>query len=32
MSVFAWMVAGVIVEWVDKMLPLLNRHRRDHSL
>jgi hypothetical protein len=27
MSVFAWMVAGVIVEWVDKLLPLLRRHR-----
>jgi hypothetical protein len=30
MSVFAWMVAGVIVEWVDKVLPLLSRRRRDH--
>jgi hypothetical protein len=29
MSVFAWMFAGVIVDLVDKVLPLLNRRRRD---
>jgi hypothetical protein len=29
MSVFAWMMAGAIVEWVDKVLPLIKRpHRR----
>lgn len=29
MSVFAWMFAGVIVDWVDRVLPRLGRLRRD---
>jgi len=32
MGVFAWIVAGVIVDWVDKIAPLLARRRRGSGL
>jgi hypothetical protein len=32
MSIFAWLVAGVIVEWVDKIVPLLAKRLRSLHL